>query len=245
MFFLLYKHTDDGVFDNFPKIFQNCIHFPRIHDNFRRCPKIAEDFRERPDDTPTNLSTFDISEIIVSFLSICYHSIYHWLLYDKEDFELTTWQCTELNSIRWLREAEFRYLQFYVISRFSDDFVGTWPWLRHFLRSVTALFSWPLRRILNPFLFRFMFRERQKLRCSLSFNPVYYKARVFTGKYTTRKIYANKTKFDTQVSSPVRILICRFLMVICAISQFVYIQNRKKNSLWLEDINSNFSCLKQ
>ena len=61
MFFLLYKHTDDGVFDDFPKIsedFQNCSegqtnvpeHFPRISENFRRCPKIAEGFRGRPED---------------------------------------------------------------------------------------------------------------------------------------------------------------------------------------------------
>ena len=65
MFFLLYKHTDDGVFDDFPKIsdrfpkiFQNCSegqtnvpeHFPRISEDFRRFPKIAEDFRGRPED---------------------------------------------------------------------------------------------------------------------------------------------------------------------------------------------------
>ena len=65
MFFLLYKHTDDGVFDDFPKIPD---HFPKISEdfpklflrpdersqtfsgNFRRCPKIAEDSRGRPDD---------------------------------------------------------------------------------------------------------------------------------------------------------------------------------------------------
>ena len=60
MFFLLYKCTENGVFDDFlkisdhfPKIFQNCPkdqtnvpeHFPRISENFRGCPKIAEDFR--------------------------------------------------------------------------------------------------------------------------------------------------------------------------------------------------------
>ena len=65
MFFLFYKHTDDGVFDDFPKIsdhFPNISqnisegqtnipeHFPRISNNFRRCPKIAEDFRGRPKD---------------------------------------------------------------------------------------------------------------------------------------------------------------------------------------------------
>ena len=56
MFFLLYKHTDDCVFDDFPKIsdhfpkiykdFPNLFrrsdvpeHFPIIFEIFRRCPK--------------------------------------------------------------------------------------------------------------------------------------------------------------------------------------------------------------
>ena len=65
MFFLLYKHTADGVFDDFPKIPD---HFPKISEdfpklfrkpdersrtfseNFRRLPKIAEDFRGRTED---------------------------------------------------------------------------------------------------------------------------------------------------------------------------------------------------
>ena len=65
MFFLLYKNTNDGVFDDFPKISD---HFPKISkdfsklfrrpderswtfsENFRRCPKIAEDIRGRPED---------------------------------------------------------------------------------------------------------------------------------------------------------------------------------------------------
>ena len=62
MFFLLYKHTDDGVFDDFPKI---CDHFPKILQNcfkgqtnvpehspiiFKKFPKITEDFRGRPED---------------------------------------------------------------------------------------------------------------------------------------------------------------------------------------------------
>ena len=58
MFFLLYKRTDNGVFYDFPKIFQNCPedqtnvseHFPRISEDVRRLPKIAEDFRGRPED---------------------------------------------------------------------------------------------------------------------------------------------------------------------------------------------------
>ena len=69
MFFSLYKSTDNGVFDDFPKIsdhfpriFQNCSEdqtnvprnifrkFPKISEDVRRLPKIAEDFRGRPED---------------------------------------------------------------------------------------------------------------------------------------------------------------------------------------------------
>ena len=72
MFFLLYKHTDGGVFDDFPKISD---HFPKISEDFPklfrrpdecsrtfsenllkipeavwRFPKIAEGYRGRPED---------------------------------------------------------------------------------------------------------------------------------------------------------------------------------------------------
>ena len=60
MFFLLYRHADDSVFDDFPKIsdHQNCSeyqtnvpeHFPKISEDVRRFPKIAKDFRGRPED---------------------------------------------------------------------------------------------------------------------------------------------------------------------------------------------------
>ena len=65
MFFLLYRHADDGVFDDFPKISDQLPKisedFPKLFrrpdersrtfsENFRRCPKIAEDFRGRPED---------------------------------------------------------------------------------------------------------------------------------------------------------------------------------------------------
>ena len=57
-FFLLYKHTDDGVFDDFPKISE---YFPKLFrrpdersrtfsENFRKFPKIAKDFRGGPED---------------------------------------------------------------------------------------------------------------------------------------------------------------------------------------------------
>ena len=53
MFFLLYKHTDDGVFDDFPKISD---HFPKISEDFQKLFRrpdecsgtFSEDFRKLP-----------------------------------------------------------------------------------------------------------------------------------------------------------------------------------------------------
>ena len=87
MFFLLYRHADDGISDNFPKISDHLLKiskdFPKLlrrpeiccrtfSDNFRKCPKIAEDFRGRPEDVSMihqrikyNLrDKLDINEII-------------------------------------------------------------------------------------------------------------------------------------------------------------------------------------
>ena len=65
MFFLLYRHADDGVFDDFPKISDHLLKISedflklfRIPDersrtfseNFRKFPKISEDFLGRPED---------------------------------------------------------------------------------------------------------------------------------------------------------------------------------------------------
>ena len=65
MFFLLYRHADDGVFDDFPKISDHLPkisedfpklfrrpdeHFRTFSENFRRFPMIAEDFRGKPED---------------------------------------------------------------------------------------------------------------------------------------------------------------------------------------------------
>ena len=90
MFFLLYKHTDDGVFDDFkifdhfPNISEGFLKlfrrsdersgtFPKISENFRTCPKISEDCRRLSrrtrrcfDDAPTNLSTILRDKLDVS-----------------------------------------------------------------------------------------------------------------------------------------------------------------------------------
>ena len=89
MFFFLYRHTDDGVFDDFPKISD---HFPKISEdfpklfrkpdvcsgtfseNFRRLPKTFEKdlkmFRSYTSEFKYNLrDKLDISEIIAIFTS--------------------------------------------------------------------------------------------------------------------------------------------------------------------------------
>ena len=59
MFFLLYKSTDDGVFDDFPKISD---HFPKISENF---PKLFRRPDERFRTFSENLGDkLEISEII-------------------------------------------------------------------------------------------------------------------------------------------------------------------------------------
>ena len=95
--FLMIFRRFATTFRRFPKIFQNCFkgqtnvpeHSPKI---FKKFPKITEVFRGRsedvemihqriPSESKYNLrDKLNITEIIdVSFLSICYHSLHHWL----------------------------------------------------------------------------------------------------------------------------------------------------------------------
>ena len=96
MSFLLYKHTDGGVLDDFPKISD---HFPKISEVFLKLlrrpdetfPNIFREFQKNSEDVRRLLKTFDDTVNhrflhmwgYLSFLSICYHSVYHWLLYNK------------------------------------------------------------------------------------------------------------------------------------------------------------------
>ena len=68
MFFLFFRHADDGVFDDFPKISEdvpklfrrpdersrtfsgNFRKFSKMSEDCQRLPKIAQDFRGRPED---------------------------------------------------------------------------------------------------------------------------------------------------------------------------------------------------
>ena len=115
--FLMIYQRFPTTFWRIPKIFKTCSegqtsipeHFRRISENFRRCPKISEDCRRLSRKTQRCLwytnefkynlrHKLDISEIIViftcedivSFLSIYYHSVYQWLLYNKYCY---LWTC--------------------------------------------------------------------------------------------------------------------------------------------------------
>ena len=81
--------------------------FPKMSEDARRLPKTFEEdpqmFRWYTNEFRYNLrDKLDITEIIniftcESFLSICYHSLYHWLLYNKKRFNApTTTQGTSL-----------------------------------------------------------------------------------------------------------------------------------------------------
>ena len=112
MFFLLYKHTDDGVFDDCPKISD---HFPKISkdfpklfrrpdersrtfsENFRKFPKISEDCRRLSrktrrcfDDTPTNLSTIQETNLISIKSSMSSHVRLSYRFYQFVTTQYTT-----------------------------------------------------------------------------------------------------------------------------------------------------------
>ena len=102
------------ICENFTKLFRRpggrCRTFI---ENFRKSPKMSEDFRRLPKTFEGDPKMFrwytnefkynlrdklDVSEIIdiftcedtLSFLSICYHSVYQWLLYNKNNIRTLT-----------------------------------------------------------------------------------------------------------------------------------------------------------
>ena len=84
MLFLLYRNTDDGIFDNFSKISENFLKLVRSLRSHERCRIFSEDyrrllktleedpnmFREYTNEFKYNLrAKLDISEIIDIFIS--------------------------------------------------------------------------------------------------------------------------------------------------------------------------------
>ena len=139
MFFLLYNLTDDGVFDDFPKISD---HFPKISadfpklfrrpdersrtfsENFRKFPKMSEDCRRLSrktrrcfDDTPTNLSTiketidiFTCEDIISSHVRISY-GFYEFVAtrYTADLYIIK--QCFSQSKMRFISTSGVAFLQ--------------------------------------------------------------------------------------------------------------------------------------
>ena len=101
----IYDHLPK-ISEDFPKLsrrpaersrtfLENFWKFPRMSEDFRSLPKTFEEdpkmfrwytnkFKYNLRDKPDVTEIIDIftCEDIVSFLSICYHSQYHWLLYN-------------------------------------------------------------------------------------------------------------------------------------------------------------------
>ena len=125
MFFLLYKHTDDGVFFDFPKISD---HFPKISEdfsklfrrpdersrtfseNFRKFPKMSEDMRR--------LKTFE--EDPKMFRS--YTNEFKYNLRDKLDIIeiIDIFKCEDIISSHV--RISYRFNQF-VTTRYTSDFI--------------------------------------------------------------------------------------------------------------------------
>ena len=125
MFFLLYKRTDNGVFDDFPKISD---HFPKISEdfpklsrrpdersrtfseNFRKFPKMSEDFRRLS-------KTFDEDPKMFRW----YTNEFKYNLRDKPDVTeiIDIFTCEDIISSHV--RISYRFYQF-VTTRYTPDF---------------------------------------------------------------------------------------------------------------------------
>ena len=133
MFFLLHKHTDDGVFDDFPKISD---HFPKIFEDFpkllrgtfpnifRKFPRIPEDFRGPSrktrrcfDDTQTNLSTIYETNWILVKSSISSHVRISYCFYQL----VTTRYTTDFYIIKMYSLATFTKSTRYLLQNWKGE----------------------------------------------------------------------------------------------------------------------------
>ena len=130
------------ISDDFPKLFWRSDERSRaFSENFKKFSKMSEDFRILPKTIEEDPKIFrwytnyfkhnlrdklDVSEIIdiftcediVSFLWICYHSVYHWLLCNKMLFYLPSFR--ELNQRLW------HFLDMKVTMHFTPYQVRNW-----------------------------------------------------------------------------------------------------------------------
>ena len=108
MFFLLYRHTDDGIFDDFLKISQNCFKGQaNVPEHFQKFPKI--DFRGRPED-----NSIMYQQILVQFMRQTWCQWNRWYLQSWGYGKKATWvpRC----SFVWiLGVVYFRFLNSFII----------------------------------------------------------------------------------------------------------------------------------
>ena len=125
MFFLLYKHTDDGVFDDFPKISDL---FPKISEDFsklfrrpdERSRKFSEIFRKFPkmfEDFRRLLKTFEEDPKMFRW----YTNELKYNLRDKLDITeiIDIFTCEDITSSHV--RISYRFYQF-VATRYTTDF---------------------------------------------------------------------------------------------------------------------------
>ena len=125
MFFLLYKHTDNGVFDDFPKISD---HFPKISEDFpklsqrpdERSQTFSENFRKfqkMSEDCRRLLKTFDEDPKMFRW----YTNEFKYNLRDKPDVTkiINIFTCEDIISSHV--RISYRFYQF-VTTRYTTDF---------------------------------------------------------------------------------------------------------------------------
>ena len=153
MFFLLYKHTVDGVFYDFPKISD---HFPKISEdfpklfrrpderfrtfseNFRKLPKMSEDFRRLP-------KTFEEDPKMFRW----YTNEFKYNLRNKLDNTEIIDTCEDIISSHM--RISYRFYQF-VTTRYTTDVYIIKKNIIRWLEDRNFIFSWQeqnLRRSLR------------------------------------------------------------------------------------------------
>ena len=119
MFFLLYKRTDNGVFDDFPKISD---HFPKISEDF---PKLSRRPDERFRTFPENCREFSKMSEDCRRLSRktrrCYTNEFKYNLRDKPDATeiIDIFTCEDIISSHV--RISYRFCEF-VTTRYTTDF---------------------------------------------------------------------------------------------------------------------------
>lgn len=67
---LLYNHTDNDVFNDFPKISNNFLNFFKMSEHYQRCPEITAYFLKTFEEDPKSFSIVHQPIQVQSFLIV-------------------------------------------------------------------------------------------------------------------------------------------------------------------------------